>query len=278
MVTHGFLLATPFIDRTFDAEAHLFFASHYYQGWFDPWEPRWYGGFFVFSYPPLVHQLVALLGHIVDLESSYKLIQAIVAIAVPASIFVLARELVDETVGAYAAFAAVILSGTYLLLYSFGQLANVAAVPLIVTATTFFSLHLREGRPVDLLASAGFGSAAVLTTTTSVLILPALLSAVFLQRAFQDWSAWRHLLRRALCATLATLAVTIAASSPFWWWLISEAKPIAPIPHFTRTNIFSNATSSELLFWNMYGGELLILPFIVLRGALFQRSISVLSA
>ena len=46
---------------SFDAYTHVFFADHYRRLWFDLYEPRWFGGFSVASYPPLTHQLIALL-------------------------------------------------------------------------------------------------------------------------------------------------------------------------------------------------------------------------
>ena len=46
---------------SFDIYNHIFFADHYRQRWFDLIEPRWFGGFSVASYPPLVHQLIALI-------------------------------------------------------------------------------------------------------------------------------------------------------------------------------------------------------------------------
>ena len=47
------LVATPILlslfsgyqQRAFDSYVHMFFADHYLRGWFDLWEPRWYGGF-----------------------------------------------------------------------------------------------------------------------------------------------------------------------------------------------------------------------------------------
>ena len=56
------------LESTYDALIHLFFADHYANSWFDPWEYRWYTGFTVQSYPPLVHQLIAILSYIGGLK------------------------------------------------------------------------------------------------------------------------------------------------------------------------------------------------------------------
>ena len=63
------LSLTGFYNWTFDSWAHLFFASHYMHSWFNTWEPRWFGGFSVTSYPPLVTQLLALGGFVFGLET-----------------------------------------------------------------------------------------------------------------------------------------------------------------------------------------------------------------
>src|SRR5438093_6763225 len=46
---------------SYDAYTHIFLADHYRQNWWSLWETRWYLGFSMNSYPPLVHQLIALL-------------------------------------------------------------------------------------------------------------------------------------------------------------------------------------------------------------------------
>ena len=45
----------------YDAPIHMFFGDHYARSWFSLWDPRWYNGFNIASYPPLTHQLLALL-------------------------------------------------------------------------------------------------------------------------------------------------------------------------------------------------------------------------
>ncbi|MBI3762419.1 MAG: hypothetical protein HY260_11240 [Chloroflexi bacterium] len=45
----------------YDTYVHIFFADHYRLNWFEGREFRWYTGFSVTSYPPLVHQVIALL-------------------------------------------------------------------------------------------------------------------------------------------------------------------------------------------------------------------------
>ena len=64
---HGTLLFFT-LETTYDALIHTFFAEHYSNSWFEPWNYKWYTGFTVMSYPPLVHQLMALLSFIGGLK------------------------------------------------------------------------------------------------------------------------------------------------------------------------------------------------------------------
>ena len=56
------------LESTYDALVHLFFAEHYSKDWFEPWDYRWFTGFTVHGYPPLVHQSMALLSYIGGLK------------------------------------------------------------------------------------------------------------------------------------------------------------------------------------------------------------------
>ncbi len=39
------------LETTYDALIHLFFANHYANSWFEPWNYSWYTGFTVMGYP-----------------------------------------------------------------------------------------------------------------------------------------------------------------------------------------------------------------------------------
>ncbi|MEN8703100.1 MAG: hypothetical protein ABF286_02965, partial [Polaribacter sp.] len=67
MVFHGTCIFFT-LETTYDALIHLFFADHYANSWFEPWNYEWYTGFTVMSYPPLVHQSIAALSLIGGLK------------------------------------------------------------------------------------------------------------------------------------------------------------------------------------------------------------------
>ena len=71
LLFHGVLLFRQSFINTYDALIHIFFAAHYAESWFDPWEPRWYTGFMTVAYPPLSHYLVALSSKLIGLKMGF---------------------------------------------------------------------------------------------------------------------------------------------------------------------------------------------------------------
>src|SRR5260370_19108298 len=80
--------------QTYDAKTHLFFADHYLRAWFDPLEPKWFDGMWVFGYPPLVHQLIAAIGSLIGLELGYRIVQALALLLFPVAVRQLAVEII----------------------------------------------------------------------------------------------------------------------------------------------------------------------------------------
>jgi hypothetical protein len=71
LAIHGPLLVMQLPATTsYDANLHIFFASHYAHHWFNPWNEKWFGGFSQTTYPPLTHQWIALLSYIVGLTEA----------------------------------------------------------------------------------------------------------------------------------------------------------------------------------------------------------------
>src|SRR6266478_6088848 len=74
-VIHAPLLLMQLPLRSYDTNFHIFFASHYAQDWFNPWNPKWYGGFSQTTYPPLPQQWLALFSRVIGLDMAYMLVQ-----------------------------------------------------------------------------------------------------------------------------------------------------------------------------------------------------------
>ncbi|MGB7342351.1 MAG: hypothetical protein WBC91_25870, partial [Phototrophicaceae bacterium] len=71
IIFHAGLLFNGTLWGTYDAFVHMFFADHYARTWFDLWEERWYTGFTMVSYPPLTHQLTALISKVSSIKMGY---------------------------------------------------------------------------------------------------------------------------------------------------------------------------------------------------------------
>src|SRR5437763_17215551 len=107
LVVHGPLLLMQLPNNSYDANLHKFFAAHYAQHWFDPWNAKWFTGFSQTTYPPLVHQWIALLSRVVGLTEAFMIVQLIAVLLIPIATFRFARLWVDERAACYAALFSV---------------------------------------------------------------------------------------------------------------------------------------------------------------------------
>src|SRR5262250_1440018 len=131
LAIHGPLLALQLpLTNSYDANFHVFFASHYAHNWFHPWNPKWFAGFSQTTYPPLAHQWIALLSFIFGLNMAYLLVQMVAIVLVPISVYRYARLWVDERASSYAALFSVFIGALAFLVYSSGQLPTTLSAPL----------------------------------------------------------------------------------------------------------------------------------------------------
>src|SRR5258707_9237965 len=77
LVVHLPLLLMKLPLKSYDTNFHIFFASHYVQSWFDPWNTKWYAGFSQATYPPLPQQWVALVSRFLGLDLAYMAVQLV---------------------------------------------------------------------------------------------------------------------------------------------------------------------------------------------------------
>src|SRR5579863_5401458 len=131
---------------SFDANFHMFFASHYAHHWFNPWNEKWFGGFSQTTYPPLTHQWIALLSTVAGLKMGYMLVQLIAVLLLPVGVFRFARIWVDDRAASYAALGSVFLGALAFLVYQAGQLATVASAALYLNALPYFYEWMTEAR------------------------------------------------------------------------------------------------------------------------------------
>src|ERR1700676_2163151 len=123
---------------SYDANLHIFFASHYAHHWFNPWNEKWFGGFSQTTYPPLTHQWIALFSSVVGLKMGYMLVQLIAVLLLPVGVFRFAKIWVDDRAASYAALGSIFLGALAFLVYQAGQLATVSSAALYLNALPYF--------------------------------------------------------------------------------------------------------------------------------------------
>src|SRR5450631_340785 len=139
LAVHGPLLAMRLpLTTSYDANFHIFFASHYAHHWFNPWNPKWFAGFSQTTYPPLAHQWIALFSFIVGLPVAFLLVQLIAVLLIPVGVYRFARLWVSERASSYAALLSVFVGAVPFLVYSAGQLPTTLSAPIYLLALPYF--------------------------------------------------------------------------------------------------------------------------------------------
>jgi len=252
--------------QSYDGETHLFFADHYLRGWWDAWEEKWMQGFWVYSYPPLVHQLIALGGKALNLETGYRAVQMLAVVAYPLGSWALSRELLGPEAADHTVLLSVAPAGMYLALYSFGQLPTIVGLVLMLFALTMLVRYLRHGRPVQLLAWTALAGAAFGAHHFTAIfgLVPAAVAMTVHAALASRERPLRPLLTRGVVAGLLMAAVAVLAIIPFWWWTLTQRGVVAEIPHPTRLAFLQIPEFRDLFFLRTYGVSLVFLPFAVL--------------
>jgi hypothetical protein len=251
---------------SYDAFTHTFFASHYMRDWLNLWETRWYGGFPVTGYPPLVHQLIAVVGWFVGIEVSYQIMCIVSAVMLVFSLYKASLIFVDRSEAKYVALVASLLPSLYLTLYVYGQLPTVFAAALSFLDAYFFYNYLLDGSPKNLCYTI-FLSILVVSSHhfTFVFFLPIVLILTLLM-VLKKRKETRSVFRRLLIAFVTSAFLIIVVMEPFFEFVI-ETPFQAEIPHATRLNIFADHSHSLLFFWGIYGFTAALIPvgYLIIR-------------
>lgn len=259
-VIHGILILAMRYRLSYDAYTHMFFADHYRLDWWSLWDPRWYSGFSVISYPPLVHQLIALIGKVTGVDAGYAIVFWVVLIAYPLAIYAFSRIFIAPKPAEYAALGAAILPSIYLAAYTFGQLPTLTGTLLALFCAAALAEFLKTGRRLS-------GALAVMLAATmmgahhaTLLFLPWLVFAIGLHLLLTRQVSWQiGSLRMAGFGILAVIAGLLVIW-PFWHWGQQQAMQ-TPIDHATRHNYFSDPLAAFLFFWSVYGPLVAIIPW-----------------
>ena len=285
---HGTILFFTF-EKTYDAYVHMFFADHYASGWFESWNPKWYTGFTITSYPPLVHQIVALLSKLIGLKLAFYLWSL-------CSIFLLVRGVykfsliwVDKRSAGLAAILTVFSSSIVEALHIFGQVPSLTGIAFLLNECPEIYKWFRHGKWIHF-----FLAIALLTVTTTAHHVSTIFGMVFfvlpvIATAIIDLCAEENggienvrikmfvnrcikMLPRLISFGLLVIAITVIVIFPYWFW--SKTDPISqvPIPHGSRENFIAETNLGIIFFLIPWGMMLFFLPYLF-RRVLVRRNI-----
>jgi len=277
LAVHGPLLLMQLPSGSFDANFHMFFASHYVHHWFNPWNEKWFGGFSQTTYPPLTHQWIALFSNVVGLKMAYMLVQLIAVLLLPVGVFRFARIWVEDRAASYAALGSVFLGALAFLVYQAGQLATVASAALYLNALPYFYEWMTEASGRSLIKGLAVSLAAAAAHHVTLIFGVVLFAGPVLWIACVDAHDERvsgsvsGVLSRALVFGVLVAGGVAAVLAPYWLALIQHPIHQMPIPHDSRSNFLLHSTTAINYFVIPYGAVILALPFILLRGAASRR-------
>ncbi|MBT8252839.1 MAG: hypothetical protein KJN68_02625 [Bacteroidia bacterium] len=271
------------LESTYDALIHLFFGNHYPENWFEPWNFKWYTGFTVMSYPPLVHQSIALLSYIGGLKFGLYTVALTAVVLFITGVYRFSLLMTsNRNIAGYAALLCVFSSSFVETLHLFGQLPSIIGISVLLHALPEIYLWLYNGKWRYLITSLSL----IAVTVTSHHVTPIfgmvffifpLIGMVIMDRAKDDQKdsdkvtfrlflrAFFKLFKRIVGFGLLSLVLIITCILPYW--INTKNNPITqvPIPHGSRDN-FIEITSSGLVFFLIPWGILLILlPYIFYR-------------
>jgi hypothetical protein len=277
LAVHGPLLLMQLPAGSFDANFHMFFASHYAHHWFNPWNEKWFGGFSQTTYPPLTHQWIALLSNVTGLKMGYMLVQLIAVLLLPVGVFRFARIWVEDRAASYAALGSVFLGALAFLVYQAGQLATVASAALYLNALPYFYEWMTEATSRSLLKGVAISLCAAAAHHVTLIFGVVLFAGPVLWVAFVDARDERvsgtvsGVVSRALVFGAIVAAGVGIVLLPYWLAIIQHPIHQIPIPHDSRANFLLNSITAVNYFVIPYGALILALPFIIIRGASSRR-------
>jgi len=277
LAVHGPLLLMQLPAGSFDANFHIFLASHYAHHWFNPWNEKWFAGFSQTTYPPLTHQWIALVSTVTGLKMGYMVVQLMAALLLPVGVYRFAKIWVDERGASYAALGSIFLGALAFLMYQAGQLATITSAALYLNALPYFYRWSTESSWRALIKGVAVCLAAAAAHHVTLIFGTVLFAGPVLWVACLDardgrirGSMGAVFSRAVLFAAIVGIGVGIVLL-PYWVTLLQHPIHQMPIPHDSRNNYLLNSVTGINYFIIPYGALLIALPFVLFRGASARR-------
>jgi hypothetical protein len=277
VAVHGPLLVMQLPNSSYDASLHKFFAAHYAQDWFHPWNEKQFTGFSQTTYPPLEHQWIALFSHFMGLNLGYMLMQMIAILLLPIGVYRYARLWVGDRAASYAALGSIFIGALSSLVYGAGQLSTTLAAPLYLNALPYFYEWSRSARVRSLIKGLALIFAAAAAHHVTLIFggiffaLPLLALAVIDRKTEGTQASTGGVLSRAAIFAVLAVAGIGMVLLPYWMEIYQHPIKQMPIPHASRENYLSNIEYGLNYFIIPWGAMLLALPFIFVKGLKERR-------
>ncbi len=271
------------LERSYDALIHLFFSEHYASNWFSPWSYKWYTGFTVMSYPPLVHQCLALLSFIAGFKFALYTFSFVVIILFVSGVyrfsFILTRN------SNYAGFAALfcVFSSVFIeTLHLFGQLPTLTGIALLMHSLPEIYNWIKTHKIKYLISSLLLMSIMVCSHHVTpifgmIFFVFPVLGLAILDNCKEELGSYEQIrfkyfvsalfksIKQIILFGFGSLFLMIFCILPYW--INTKNNPITqvPIPHGSRDNFLEVLSSGLVFFIIPYGITLILLPYIVYR-------------
>ncbi len=258
-IFHGGLILAARYRLSYDAYIHMFFGDHYRMDWWSLWDARWYTGFFVTSYPPLVHQLIGGLSHILGIDAAFAVVLWIIVTLLPLAVYSFASIFAGKASAGYAALGAAFLPSVYLTAHIFGQLPTLAATVTALFGMAALNGYLRKGSRLDGVLTVCLLATVMALHHATLLLLPWLVLAIFSHLLIRKQVNWQTLSLRLLFIGIFSALAMLAVIWPFWEWGRTQAMQ-TPIDHASRHNFFKDPLAPLFFFLPMYGPLAILIP------------------
>jgi len=292
---HGSLLLAGSYRGTYDAWVHIFFADHYARSWWNPWEPRWYTGFTLVSYPPLTHQLTALISKFSSLPTGFILVMLSSSVISTLGIYRFSRLWVPHRPATYAALLAVFSSSIAETVHVFGQLPTMFVIGVMLNALPFVWRWVEDANSSDLFRGWALLMAAAaghhVTTLFGMVFFSGPILATVLLLKFRtphptetdddtdlsSWQSFKQLISRRITRVLPAffrcgvfgvglILILVITVLPYWLWSKSDPITQITIPHASRDSFLENTPAGFVFFVIPWGVLFAIIPYAFYKG------------
>jgi hypothetical protein len=215
----------------------------------------------VASYPPLVHQALALLAQVVGLEIAYGLVLFVVLTGLSPGIYAFARIFVEPRPASYAALLGATLPGIYLAAHAFGQLPTVTGLLAALVFCVALDWYLIRGRATTAALAVSLAGVVGAAHHGTLLLLPVAALAVSSHAVATGRVELARWLQRMAVVVPCSAVMAVLVVWPFWQWGAGQTMQV-PIDHLSRHNLLRDFSAQALFFWGMYGPFALLVPLL----------------